>query len=227
VPGLPEAAYVEAARQFAAFDAHVRDIVTGDLDGVGDGLVRTLVEGRRDGAHDLSEDELVGDIANVVFAGHETTVSTLSNAFVRLLRDRGLWVDLAAARAPVDDLAEELLRVDTAGIGLFRSTAAPVRLAGVDLPAGAKLWVAFGAANRDPAVFASPDAVLPGRARGHDTLTSGHGIHACIGAALARTRVRIALSAVPRAFPALRLAGEVGETPNFVIRSTPHVPVAR
>lgn len=227
VPGLPEAAYVGAAHQFAEFDAYVRRFVSGDLDGIGDGVVRALVEGRRDGTHDLTEDELVGDIANVVFAGHETTVSTLSNVVVRLLRDRATWAALADGTAPVDALVEELLRIDTAGIGLFRSTAEPVRLHGVDLPAGARLWVAFGAANRDPAVFTDPDTADPGRPRIRDSLTFGHGIHACIGAALARLQVRIAITALPRAYPDLRLVGEVAETPNFVIRSTPHVPVAR
>jgi cytochrome P450 len=97
VPGLPTAAYVAAATQFAEFDAYVRDIVTGDRGTVGDGIIRTLVAGRRDGSHDLTEDELVGDIANVVFAGHETTVSTLSNMLVRLLRDRDLWDGLTRA----------------------------------------------------------------------------------------------------------------------------------
>jgi cytochrome P450 len=228
VPGLPEAAYVEAARQFAEFDAYVRGILTGDQRGIGDGIIRALVDGRRDGAHDLTEDELVGDIANVVFAGHETTVSTLSNAFVRLLRDPVMWRGLAAGGSiPVDALAEELLRVDTAGIGLFRSTTEPVRLGGVDLPAGARLWVAFGAANRDPEVFDEPDTVHPGRPRARDSVTFGHGTHACIGAALARLQIRIAISATPRACPTLRLAGEVAETPNFVIRSTPQLHVCR
>lgn len=227
VPGLPEAAYVQAARQFAEFDAYVRDTVRGDLRGIGDGIIRTLVESGRHGGHDLTEDELVGDIANVVFAGHETTVSSLSNAFVRLLRDRDLWAGLAAGSVPVADLAEELLRVDTAGIGLFRTTAGPVRLAGVDLPAGARLWVAFGAANRDPEVFAAPDVVDPGRSRTPPSVTFGHGIHACIGSALARLQVQIAITAVPRAFPTLHLDGGIAETPNFVIRSTPHLPVAR
>lgn len=227
VPGLPDAAYVGAAHGFAEFDAYVRRIVSGDPSRIGAGIVRSLVEGRGDGSHDLTEDELVGDIANVVFAGHETTASTLSNVFVRLLRDRETWAGLADGTVPVDAVTEELLRVDTSGIGLFRSTAERVRLGGVDLPAGARLWVAFGAANRDPAVFDAPGAVLPGRPRIRDSVTFGHGIHACIGSALARLQVRIAITAVPRAFPGLRPAGEVAETPNFVIRSTPHVPVAR
>ena len=223
VPGLPEAVYVESARQFAEFDTYVRRLVTGDLRDVGEGVVRALVEDD----HDLTEDELVGDIANVVFAGHETTMSTLSNAFVRLLRDRTAWAALADGTAPADDLVEELLRVDTAGIGLFRATAEPVRLAGADLPAGARLWVSFGAANRDPEVFDDPDGVRPGRPRARESVTFGHGIHACIGAALARLQLRIALTAVPRAHPALRLDGVVAETPNFTIRSTPRVPVTR
>lgn len=225
VPGLPTEAYVGAAREFAAFDAYIRGIITGDLEGVGEGIIRTLVAGGRDGTHDLTEDELVGDIANVVFAGHETTVSTLSNMFVRLLRDRALWDALAGGAAEVAPLAEELLRVDTSGIGLFRSTSAVTRLAGVDLPAGTKLWVSFGAANRDPVAFPDPDTVVPDRPRLHDPVTFGHGRHVCIGAALARAQIRIAISAVPAAYPRMRLAGDVAEVPNYIIRATPHLPV--
>ncbi|MBC8092289.1 MAG: cytochrome P450 [Pseudonocardia sp.] len=227
VPGLPVAAYVHAAAQFAAFDAYLREIVTGDLRGIGDGIIRSLVEGKRDGSHDLTEDELVGDIANVVFAGHETTVSTLSNIFVRLLRDRDLWGSLADGSVEIDPLVEELLRLDTSGIGLFRVSDAATRLGEVDLPAQAKLWVSFGGANRDPAVFDDPDRLMAGRSRAGESMTFGRGVHGCIGAALARAQVRIAVSAVPAAFPTLTLSGEVPEVPNYVIRATPRLPVTR
>jgi cytochrome P450 len=227
VPGLPDGAYVAAAAQFAEFDAYVRGIVTGDPDALDDGIVRTLVTGRRDGTHDLTEDELVGDIANVVFAGHETTVSTLSNMLARLLRDPDLWTALREGSVDVAALAEELLRVDTSVIGLFRSTGAATRLGGVDLPAGVPLWVAFGAANRDPRVFDDPHSMTPGRASVRRQLTFGHGRHVCIGAALARTQVVLALTALPRAHPGLRLAGPVRELPNHFLRTTPELLVTR
>lgn len=230
IPGLPVAAHVHAASQFAEFDTYIRDIVTGDLSGVTDGIVRSLVTGWRDGSHDLTEDELVGDIANVVFAGHETTVSTLSNMFVRLLRDRDLWDSLAAGGADIDALPaliEEMLRVDTSVIGLFRSTREATRIGDVDVPADTPLWVAFGAANRDPAAFDDPDAMVPARPEAKDAVTFGHGIHVCIGAALARAQIKIALTAIPRAYPQLRLAGDTFEVPNHLLRITPVIPVTR
>ena len=227
VPGLPTAAYVAAATQFAQFDAYVRDIVTGDPDALDDGIIRTLVTGQRDGTHDLTEDELVGDIANVVFAGHETTVSTLSNMLVRLLRDRVLWNALREGGVDVGALCEELLRVDTSVIGLFRSTGAPTRLGGVDLPAHTPLWVVFGAANRDPRVFDDPHSMIPARAAVREQVTFGHGRHVCIGAALARAQIALAVTALPSAHPGLRLAGEVSELPNHFIRTTQPLTVTR
>jgi cytochrome P450 len=227
VPGLPTATYVAAATQFAEFDAYVRDLVTGDPGALGDGIVRTLLTGRRDGSHDLTEDELVGDIANVVFAGHETTVSTLSNVFVRLLRDRDLWDGLCAGSVDVTALREELLRLDTSVIGLFRTTATATRLGGVDLPGGVPLWVVYGAANRDPDVFDAPDAVAPGRPSIKQQMTFGYGRHVCIGAALVRAQLTLAITALPRAHPGLRLADDVAELPNHFNRTTPALPVVR
>jgi len=137
MPGLPEGAYVAAARQYAQFDDYVRSLVTRALSDVGPGIVHDVVTGHRNGTHDLTQDELVGDIANVLFAGHETTVSTLSNLPVRNLRDRPLWTALAAGEVDLPPLVDELLRLDTSG-GLFRTCPESTTLAGVHLPAGAR-----------------------------------------------------------------------------------------
>jgi len=226
VPGLPEGAYVAAARQYAEFDDYVRSIITGDLSDVGPGIVHDLVTGYRDGTHDLTQDELVGDIANVLFAGHETTVSTVSNLLVRLLRDRPLWAALAAGKVNLPPLVDELLRLDTSGVGLFRRCPESTTLAGVHLPAGARLWVSFAAADRDPAAFDDPDDLQVLRPRATEAMTFGHGVHRCIGTALARTQVRIVLQVLPRLAPSLHLTGPVQEVPNFIIRTTPRLPVA-
>ncbi len=224
VPGLPLEAYIKAATEFAQFDAYIREILNTSPAALDEGIVRALLVGRKDGTHDLSDDEIVGDIANVIFAGHETTVSTLSNIFVRLLKNRDLWTALSSETANIPELTEELLRLDTAGIGLFRVVSADCTLAGVDLDAGSRLWVSFGAANRDPAAFEKPNDIADARTRVN--FTFGHGAHACIGAALARTQVKIAITLVPRAFPKMQLNGPVQEVPNYIIRATPRVPVS-
>jgi hypothetical protein len=227
IPGLPAAAYVAASEQFAAFDRYVRGIVTGDLSGIGDGVVKSLVQGSRSGQYDLTEDELVGNIANVLFAGHETTVSTLSNMFARLLADRKLWGVIAAGSADLPAIAQELLRLDTSVIGLFRYAATDTLLAGVQVPKGSTLWAAFGATNRDPAVFPMPDAFDAGRGRDPGPMTFGYGAHYCIGRALAETQVRIALATVPTVLPSLALAGPLFEVPSHFLRITPVIPVRR
>lgn len=227
LPGLPAEAYIEASRQFAEFDAYVREIVTGDLAQIGEGVIRTFVEGARTGAHDLDEDEMVGDIANVLFAGHETTVSTLSNIFARLLSDRPLWSELSEGRADVAALAAELARLDTSVIGLFRYTAEDTTVDGVEIPAGAGIWAAFGATNRDPSAFADPDALDLRRAAERSPLTFGYGAHYCIGRLLAETQIRVALEATSRRYPSLSAAAPVFEAPSYLLRLTPVLMVAR
>lgn len=227
VPGLPVEAHIEAARQFAAFDRYVRHIVTGDLSRVGEGIVRELVEGARTGRHDLTEDEMVGDIANVLFAGHETTVSTLSNMFVRLLRSPLVWQSIADNSANLQLLVAELLRLDTSVIGLFRYTAADTTIAGVHIPGGSAIWAAFGAANRDPAAFSDPDILDPSPNRGSAPLTFGYGAHYCAGRLLAETQIRIALQAAIRLQPTLKPIGPVFEVPNHLLRINPVILVNR
>jgi cytochrome P450 len=92
---------------------------------------------------------------------------------------------------------------------------------------GVPLWVAFGAANRDPRVFDDPHSLLLGRPDVREQLTFGHGRHVCLGATLARTQITLAMTAVARAFPELRLLGEPTEVPIHVQRITPSLPVSR
>ena len=146
---------------------------------------------------------------------------------VRLLREPDLWTALREGAVDVAALGEELLRLDTSVIGLFRSTGAATRLGGVDLPADVPLWVAFGAANRDPHVFDDPDALTPGRPSIKEQMTFGHGRHVCIGAALARAQITLAITALPRTHPRLRLVGGVSELPDHVLRATPELLVTR
>lgn len=227
VPGLPAPAYIEAATQFAEFDTYIRQIVNSDLSTVNNGIIHSLVTGWRQGTHDLTEDELVGDIANVVFAGHETTVSTLSNMLVRMLRDPDLWTALSNGTSDVTAMVDELLRLDTSVIGLFRSTSTTTQIGEVTIPAHTPLWVAFGAANRDPHVFADPNTMNPTRANLKEQMTFGRGRHICIGATLARAQITRAITTLPRTYPTLQLAGDAPEAPGHLLRITPTIPVTR
>jgi hypothetical protein len=80
-----------------------------------------------------------------------------------------------------------------------------VSLGGVELPEGAKLFLWLAAAGRDALVFHEPERFDLLRANAMKTLAFGRGIHYCVGAALGRLEAQIALEALTRRFPHLRL----------------------
>jgi cytochrome P450 len=115
---------------------------------------------------------------------------------------------------------EETLRFDTSVTGWRRVTTEATRLGGVDLPAGAKLYVWLVAVDRDPAVFADPERFDLHRQDAHRALAFGKGIHYCLGAGLARLEARMALEELVRRLPDLRLGPDQELTfhPNISFR---------
>ena len=88
-----------------------------------------------------------------------------------------------------------------------RQTTGPTTLGGVDLPAGANVYVSFAAANRDGEVFDDADRFRIDRDAGAQ-VAFGHGIHFCLGAPLARLEFDVALTHLLARFPNLQLAAE-------------------
>ncbi|MFE2931116.1 cytochrome P450 [Streptomyces sp. NPDC059278] len=184
---------------------YMTDLIAAKRRHPGDSLLDRLVSAR-DGDDRLSEEELVSLAVLLLVAGHETTTNFLGNATLSLLQHPA---ELDRLRQDPDDipaLLDELLRFDSpVSTATFRYTTEALTLGGTDIPAGAPVLVALGAANRDPERFPSPDQLDANRdAAGH--LAFGHGIHRCVGAPLAKAEAEIALRAVLTRFPGLRLA---------------------
>lgn len=89
--------------------------------------------------------------------------------------------------------------------GLFRITTREVSLGGKRLPAGARIMVHYGSANRDPKYFSDPESVNFRREDVYLHLAFGRGIHFCLGAPLARLELGVALPLLLRRLPNLRL----------------------
>jgi cytochrome P450 len=87
-----------------------------------------------------------------------------------------------------------------------RITNAEVVVGGKTLPPGAFVVTAIGAANRDPRHFPDPDRLDIGRTENRH-IAFGFGIHFCLGAPLARVEGQLALGALMRRMPKLRLTG--------------------
>jgi cytochrome P450 len=226
-PGLPVEVQVNAAQGLRELENYMRDKMAQKAATPDEGLISALVADRAAGENDLSDDELVADIAVVFFAGHETTINTIANALHSLLDRRDYWEAIAAGTVDTDNLVDELLRHDTSVMGLYRRATVDTAIGGVPIPQGATVWVSYGAANRDPALFDAPEKLQCPRGNARQHLTFGYGAHYCVGPLLARLQLREAVTRTAKRFPEMRLeAGAiVPEIPHHGLRAPLTLPV--
>jgi cytochrome P450 len=154
-------------------------------------LLSELIRAEEDGQR-LSEDELIGTCVLLLVAGHETTVSLISNAILALLRHPGQLDDLRADPGLAAGAVEETLRYDAPVQLTGRVARDGLEVGGLTVPDGGVVLFLLAAAGRDPEVFPDPDRFDIRRgATGH--LAFAAGPHFCLGAPLARLEATIAI----------------------------------
>jgi len=171
-------------------------------------VLTRLIQGENGEA--LSEVELLQNCIFLLNAGHETTTNLIGNALITLQEypehKELLCRDLEnagsqEARDSVLTLAvDEFLRFESSNQLGNRRALADCNIGGTDLPAGALVTLCIGAANRDPAVYAEPEALNLKR-EGNKHLAFGFGPHQCAGLSLARLEGRIAIGRFLARFP--------------------------
>jgi cytochrome P450 family 144 len=144
----------------------------------------------------LQMGEVTTILHTLLSAGGESTTSLLGNAVRMLAQNPELQKELRAQPERVDLFIEEALRLESPFRQMLRSVPRDTTLGGVDIPAGSTVLLMFAAGNRDPAQFEHPDQIDLTRGSPKRHLAFGHGIHFCVGAALARIEARAVLQAV-------------------------------
>lgn len=168
----------------------VRDVSDADDDGI------LLAARRALDAGILQLGEVTTILHTLLSAGGESTTSLLGNAVRMLAENPALQQQLRAQPEQVDPFIEEALRLESPFRQMLRSVPRDTTLGGVDIPADSTALLMFAAGNRDPAQFDHPDSVDLTRGSPKRHLAFGHGIHFCVGAALARIEARAVLQAV-------------------------------
>ncbi|HEY6747792.1 MAG TPA: cytochrome P450 [Mycobacteriales bacterium] len=192
---------VEVARESVEFERYLAAFAAERRADPRDDLSSDLIAGG------LSDLEMISLLVNMIFAGHETTSNLIGNTLLALLGPGPIGT--RPGDEQIDAAVEETMRHEPPVQGMFRRARADVELGGATIPAGSMIFALIGAANRDPAAFADPDAFRPGRP-GPPHLGFGRGVHFCVGAQLARMEVRVVIRTVLDRLPGLRLA------PGFV-----------
>jgi cytochrome P450 len=148
----------------------------------------------------LTREEVLSIVDVVAGAGNETTNRLIGWAGMELANHPDQRRDLVDNPALIPQAIEELLRYQTPGPAIARYVARDVEFYGQTVPAGGAMMLLVGAANRDDRRYTDGDSFNIHREQ-LPHLAFGHGIHACIGAILARLEGRVALQEVLKRFP--------------------------
>jgi len=149
----------------------------------------------------LSDEQVVGFCFLLIIAGNETTTKLLANCLLALQRFPSERAKVGTDPARIPDAVEEILRYEGSTQLMARTLTRPVDLHGEHMPEGAKVLLLLGSANRDERVWDRPDEFDIDRASTVQHVGFGHGIHVCLGAALARLEMRVSLEEIFRRMP--------------------------
>jgi len=154
----------------------------------------------------LSDDEVVTMAEQLFTAGHGTTRNLIGSGVLALIRNPAEFARLRENPKLIESTIEEALRYDSPTQAPNPQVATEdVEIGGRKISKGEVVTVLIGAANRDPAKFPDPDRFDIARADG-EHLAFSHGIHFCLGASLARLQAQVAVGAIVRRMPRIRLA---------------------
>ncbi|GAA5105156.1 cytochrome P450 [Nocardia iowensis] len=219
---LDDAGLLEQARNMVEFQKYFAAQLDDRRADPQDDLLTGLVT-----AHNIDNDEPLGTgailniIVQLLVAGNETSTKLIAGVLHELAREPEHWDRLRAQPSEHSgNLIEEGLRLLSPVQSMFRITKTEAELGGYTIPSGQLVVLVFGSANRDEQWFDNPDDFDPDRANAKAHLAFGAGIHACLGAPLARLESRVAVEELAARFASVRLDedNDFAYEPSFMLR---------
>ncbi|WP_436961373.1 cytochrome P450 [Streptomyces sp. SudanB182_2057] len=173
-------------------------------EGTAEDLFSRMIAGQL-GEADYTENEIFANFLLLIDAGQATTTHLIGNAVLALTAFPDQMRLLRESPELAANAAHEFLRFDSPVQFTSRVALADLEAGGRQIRAGDSVALVLGAGNRDPRHYPDPDR-LDVRRKAHDHLSFGHGIHYCLGAALAVAETEIAIATLLRRTDDLRLA---------------------
>ena len=183
----------------------LRELITRKRANPGNDMLTGLIQAEEEGQK-LSEDEIVSMVFLIIAAGYQTTVHLITNGVIALLQHPEQLAKLRANPDLIESAVEEILRFTSpVYVTELAYAGEDMVLHGVSIPKGKVVTACIGAANHDPNIFENPEVFDIERSP-NKHLGFGSGIHACLGAPLARMEAKIALTNLIKRNPHLHLA---------------------
>lgn len=220
-----QAVWPRLANVFSEVKMYLKGLIAERRKQPGDDLLSKMVHAEENGDM-LSEDEIVIATNFLLFAGHETTANLIGVGMSHLMNHPEQMAQLQADPTKIPAAVEELLRYVSPVHTLARHTLQDMTVRGVDIPANSSIYLLVGSANRDAEKFPDPERLDINRPITR-TLGFGHGIHFCIGAALARMESQVAFETILKRLPDIHIVGDAPLfRPNYFLRGLLALPVA-
>lgn len=170
----------------------------------------------------LDTPEIVGIAQQLLVAGQETVNYLISSLMLNLLRNPDQLTEVIADPSLIPDMIEEGMRNESPIQALGRFATRDVDFGGAHIPAGSRVIMLYGAANRDECAFKQAAEFDIHREDLRDHVAFGAGPHYCVGAALARLESRIAFEELFKRLTNIRLAdgkNDFTHAYNFIFRA--------
>ena len=190
-------ATVDGAQAYASLRERLLAVIGGDDD--------SLLAAAAADNDSLTHDQIASNAAVLLFGGIETTEGMIASAALELLRRPALAQATRDDPSLIDRVLDESLRLEPAAAVIDRYATADTTLGGAEIRRGELVRISIAGANRDPAVFESPDSFDPARPNLRRHLAFAQGPHVCVGVHLARLEARTALAALLQGLPGLAL----------------------
>ncbi|MFC8915025.1 cytochrome P450 [Streptomyces sp. NPDC047821] len=204
--------------------AHLAGLVDDEAVLAEGGLIRRLLDADVDGDR-LSHEEVLLNCLNLAIGGNETTKNATAAGVAAFARHPEQWQWLRAHPEHLDRAIEEILRHTTPPLHLVRTVTRPTRLGGTPLEPGELVCLWLPSANRDEEVFTDADDFRVDRADNpHLAFTSGR--HFCMGAALARTQMRLVFGGLLARVESIHQVGAPARRASNFVAAYDGLPVA-
>jgi cytochrome P450 len=186
-----------------------------------DGNARSSLLAAAGESGDLAPEEVVSNVAVLMFGGIETTEGMITNAVLHLLSNRDQRTIVERDPGMLANAVEESLRLEPAAAVIDRYATQDVRLDGASIRRGELVTISIAGANRDPEVFPDPDRFDVKRDNARLQIAFAHGPHVCIGMHLARLEAHTVLSRLLERLPRLRLDAARPSAPRGLVFRKP------
>jgi cytochrome P450 len=212
---------VENARLIVEYQRYMAEVVEDRRASPRDDMISDLVNIEIEEGRQMSLQEAISMIEQLLVAGNETTTSALTGGLLSLIQLSDQLQTLLEDPGMIDNAVEEILRLETPSAGLWRVVTRDTEIQGVAIPKDSLLMLRYASGNRDERVFSDPENMDVCRHNADDNIAFGYGTHFCPGAMLARKEMQVAYAGLLRRLTNIQLApgkNDLTHWPNVVLR---------